>query len=125
MKAKSRILWGVLSSNLLLSACSHQLAKPAVTPPVAVIPVPVLPAVIAQPIVKPSNVVKVIPVPTPYRDIVVAPMQLQPVQKPFVPPVPLIKPVATLPPIVPDVRAKGDYRGAVPVDGTLREQYQQ
>ncbi len=126
MKINSRALLGcILSSGFVLSACSHQHAK-SVAPPVVVDQLPAPPVVKKPPVLKAPKVVKLIPAPAPYRDVVVAPVQLQPAPKPTVTPAPL--PVATiLPPalVVPKIKAKGAYRGAVPVDSTLRQQYQQ
>lgn len=131
MNIKSQICWGTaLSSAFLLSACSHQHVKPVVPPVVVSQPpkLPVPPVVPPPVLVKPPKIAEMIPAPAPYRDVVIAPVPLQPVRKPVAPPVPLIRPVATIlppAPVVPKVKAKGVYRGAVPINGTLRQQYQQ
>ena len=130
MNVKSQIQWGIIPAVVfLLSACSHQHAR-SVTEPAIVgqtsLPKPV---VIPLPsVVKPPKVVEMTPAPAPYRDIVISPVPLKPVPKPVESTVPSVKPVATIlppAPVVPKVKAKGIYRGTVPVDSTLRQQYQQ
>ena len=133
MKNKSYAFWGIaFSSGFLLSACSHQVAEPTVSPVATIISKPLVPRVVVEPpvVVKSPKIVRVQPVP--YRDIVIAPVQLQPVPDRVIPPAPMISPLplpvaAALPetPAVPKVKAKGAYHGAVPVDDTLRDQYQQ
>ncbi|MGB1008810.1 MAG: hypothetical protein ACPGVP_03755 [Thiolinea sp.] len=119
MKIKSQALLAVVLSSGFMSACSQQQAAP------------VIPATV----VNPPKVVKPVPPPKPYKDLVVKPAPLQPAPrpKPVIRPAPVIKPmpapvvVVPKPKIikVPPVKAKGTYRGAVPIDNSLREQYQQ
>lgn len=135
MKTPYQIALLVSTSLVVLSACSHQRVDPA--PPVSTVVQPP-PAVVAKPkppvVIRPPKAAKVMPPPKraqPYRDIVVAPQPLQPVPKPVVRPAPIIRPApraTILPPApveVPPVKAKGTYRGAIAIDNTLRQQYQQ
>lgn len=113
----------VITASVLVSACSHQQVAPepvAMTPPVVDAPVPV----------------PVMPAPKPYPDQVVqpAPMKPAPLPAPVVKPrpAPVVKPKpapvvvqAPKPVYVPPVKAKGNYRGSIPIAQDLRQQYQQ
>lgn len=120
MNNKSGLVMAFAMSSSVLTACSHQQVAPVI--PAAV----VNPPKVVQ--VKPMPV---LPAPKPYRDVVVkpAPLKPAPMPRPVVRPAPVVKPmpvVVAQPFIkVPPVKAKGTYRGAVPIDNTLRQQYQQ
>lgn len=117
MKIKSQALLAMAISSGFLSACSQQQAAP------------VIPATV----VAPPSVVNTIPAPKPYQDIVAkpAPLRPAPMPAPIVRPVFVAKPAPVIiipkpkPIRVPPVKAKGNYRGAVPIDERLRQQYQQ
>lgn len=112
LSVKSGLL--VVATSVVVSACSHQ----------QVAPEPVVIAPVEEPVVMPA--------PEPYQEQIVqpAPMQpapLPPVVKPRPAPKPKPRPVVVAPePVyVPPVKAKGNYRGSIPISPDLRYQYQQ
>lgn len=119
MKLSMKSSLVAIAGSVVLSACSHQQVAPE---PVVMAPEPVL----EQPVV--------IPAPQPYQDKIVQPAPMKPaplpprVVKPK--PAPVVvqpRPVVTQPkPVyVPQVKAKGTYRGSIPIASDLRQQYQQ
>ncbi|MEZ5536993.1 MAG: hypothetical protein R3F02_15395 [Thiolinea sp.] len=118
MKLKIQGVFVTVAAAVAVSACSHQQVAPE---PMVMAPDPV---VVEEPVV--------IPAPQPYHDTVVkpAPMKpapLPPVVKPKPAPV-QPQPVMTAQPqpvYVPQVKAKGNYRGSIPISSDLRQQYQQ
>ncbi|MEZ5449740.1 MAG: hypothetical protein R3E89_12435 [Thiolinea sp.] len=121
MNTNSRMALVAVLASSVLSACSQQQAAQAV----ADVPEPIV-------VEEEVRVVETIPAPQPYQDVVVQPAPLKPAPMPapvIVQPrpapviVPPPKPMVHVP--VPKVKAKGHYRGAVPIDERLRQQYQQ
>ena len=110
---------------LFLSACSHKAAvvnhAPVVAKKTVVVSTP------PKGVVDSASVLK-LPKAVPYHDIAIKPVDLESgvVKKPVVKPTPL--PELVLPVTetikVPAVKVKGDYRGSVPIDDSLRQQYQ-
>nr|CAA6824997.1 MAG: Unknown protein [uncultured Thiotrichaceae bacterium] len=103
----------VAATSFVVSACSHQQVADE---PIAVVPAPVVQQ--PQPVVMPA--------PKPY----VRPAPLRPAPLPVAKPV-IVKPmpapvrIAPKPVYVPPVKAKGNYRGAIPIASDLRQHYQQ
>lgn len=139
---KSQFVGGMAIVCGLLSACSHQHTTPA-TPVAAqssVVKAPALaqmppavavPAAVVQAKAKPAKPVTAVPVllplPKTHHNVTVVPTTLLPVPTPKVLPLPQIMPVAAaLLSVPPDskVRVKGNYRGSVPIAGSLRQNYQ-
>lgn len=116
MKLSIKSSFVAITGSVVLSACSHQQVAPG---PAAMAP---------EPVVEPA----VIPAPQPYPDKVIQPAPMKPV--PLPPPVvkpkpaPVVKPRPVMPapkPVyVPQVKAKGAYRGSIPIASDLRQQYQ-
>lgn len=120
MKNHSILALAAVIASGLLSACSHQQVA-TVVPEAVAVEVPKVAATIpaAQPyrhVVKSAVPIKPAPMP-----VTVAAPAVQPVVVP-VPVIPAAQPLANA---MPQVRAKGTYRGTVPVDTRLRYQYQQ
>ena len=112
--------------GVLLGGCSQQ----------SVEQVAVVPSVEVPPVQEPM------PAPQVYQDVVNVPEALEPapmpapvVARPAPRPTVVARPAPVMPrPVyvpppkqirVPPVKAKGNYRGAVPIDNVLRQQYQQ
>lgn len=101
MKIKNRhIALAILIAGLTTAGCSQQQAAP----PVETVPEPIIeaPQPVPVPVIEePAPVVQPAPVP---------------VQRP--------RPIHRPPVKVPPVKAKGNYRGAVPIDRRTMQQYQ-
>jgi len=136
MKNKFQAIWASVSCCLFLSACGHQVTAVNSAPVVAPVDVVVNKPAMKQPIQQALPLQQQSATsPKPYRDIVIkpAPLPTVVVSKTVVRPTPAVSPVP-IPVVVvptarvvsaPKVRAKGDYRGAVSVADSLRQQYQQ
>lgn len=101
MKIKNRhIAMAILIAGLAASGCSQQQAAPPVeTVPEPVVETPVVPE--PMPVIEePAPIVQ----------------PARPVQRP--------RPIQRPPVKVPPVKAKGNYRGAVPIDRRAMQQYQ-
>ncbi|HMT91860.1 hypothetical protein [uncultured Thiothrix sp.] len=104
MKIKNRhVAMAILIAGIAAAGCSQQQAAP----PVETVPEPIVEAPQPEP-------VPVIEEPAP----IVQPAP--PVQRPR----PVHRPVQRPPVKVPPVKAKGNYRGAVPIDRRAMQQYQ-
>jgi len=123
MKVNVQSILLVAATSFVVSACSQQQIAPE---PITVIPAPV--PVVKHPVV--------VPAPKPY----IQPAPVRPAPLPVARPAPVVKPrpapvvvkpkpapvwVAPKPIYVPPVKAKGHYRGAIPIASDLRQQYQQ
>ncbi len=114
----------VVTTSVVVSACSQQQIAPE---PVVVAPVP---TVIEEPVVVPApkpcvQPAPVRPAPLPVaKPVPVAKPRPAPVVKPK-PAVVVPRPVAPEPIYVPPVKAKGNYRGSIPIASDLRQYYQQ
>lgn len=101
MKIKNRhVAMAILIAGMAAAGCSQQQAAP----PVETVPEPIVEAPQPEPvpvIEEPAPIVQPAPVP---------------VQRP--------RPVHRPPVKVPPVKAKGNYRGAVPIDRRAMQQYQ-
>ncbi|CAA6816747.1 MAG: Unknown protein [uncultured Thiotrichaceae bacterium] len=123
MKVNVQGIFLTVTTSVVVTACSHQQVAPE---PIVMAPTP---TVIEQPVVQPA--------PKPY----VKPAPIRPAPLPVARPVPVVKPrpapviarpapVKVMPrpaqPIyVPPVKAKGHYRGSIPIASDLRQYYQQ
>ncbi len=119
MKVNIQGIFLVVATSVVVSACSHQQVAPE---PIVMAPTP---TVIEQPVVMPA--------PKPY----VQPAPIRPAPLPVARPVPVVKPrpapvvvhkprpVAPKPVYMPPVKAKGNYRGSIPIASDLRQYYQQ
>ncbi|PIE00510.1 MAG: hypothetical protein CSA79_03400 [Thiothrix nivea] len=109
----------IIIASIMVSACSHQQVAQVSPEPIDVTP----------PVVQTPDPVAVIPAPEPYPDKIIQPAPLPaPVVKPQPAPVVKPKPAPVMPtsrPVyVPPVKAKGNYRGAIPINQDLRQHYQ-